>query len=53
MKALLRGKLIALSASKKNLERAYLALDSTPKSSVPPELPGTKPPAKEHTWWDL
>jgi hypothetical protein len=20
--------------------------------SVPPELPGTKPPTKEHTWWD-
>ncbi|KRY94697.1 hypothetical protein T4B_1720 [Trichinella pseudospiralis] len=19
---------------------------------VPPELPGTKPPTKEYTWWD-
>jgi hypothetical protein len=31
MKALLRGKLIALSASKKKLERAYTS--STPESS--------------------
>jgi hypothetical protein len=35
MKAVLRGKLIALSTSKKKLERAYLhyQLDSTPESS--------------------
>jgi hypothetical protein len=35
MKAVLRGKLIALSASKKKLERAYTStyLNSTPESS--------------------
>ena len=33
MKAFLRGKLIALSASKKKLERAHTQLDNTPKSS--------------------
>jgi hypothetical protein len=33
MKAFLRGKLIALSASKKKLERAYTSSDNPPKSS--------------------
>jgi hypothetical protein len=32
MKTFLRGKLIALSASKKKLERAHTQLDNTPKS---------------------
>ena len=33
MKAFLRGKLIALSASKKKLETIHKQLDNTPKSS--------------------
>jgi hypothetical protein len=32
LKAFLRGKLVALSASKKKLERAHTQLDNTPKS---------------------
>ena len=40
MKAVLRGKFIALSASKKKMERAYTSSLTTPERT--PESPGTK-----------
>jgi hypothetical protein len=47
MKAALRGKLIALSASKKNLEKAYTS--STPESSRTTKKKKTKQTKKKKT----